>query len=62
MQSLTPTNPHWARVMGYGPFFLCVIHMEDLCPNSGDINRPMIMMVMKLYYYYQWKKRKGALF
>jgi hypothetical protein len=25
LQSLTPTNPHWARVVGYGPFSLCVI-------------------------------------
>jgi hypothetical protein len=25
LQSLTPTNPHWARVVGYGPFSLCVM-------------------------------------
>jgi hypothetical protein len=24
LQSLAPTNPHWARVVGYGPFSLCV--------------------------------------
>jgi hypothetical protein len=29
---------HWARVVGYGPFSLCVIHEEGLCPCSGDIN------------------------
>jgi hypothetical protein len=27
------TNPHWARVDGYGPFSLCVIHKEGLCPS-----------------------------
>jgi hypothetical protein len=44
-QSLTPTNPHWARVVGYGPFSLCVIHKEDPCPSSGGINRLMMMMM-----------------
>jgi hypothetical protein len=39
-------NPHWARLVGYGPFFLCVIHKEGLCSSSGDINRPMIMMMI----------------
>jgi hypothetical protein len=24
--SLTPINPHWARVVDYGPFSLSVIH------------------------------------
>jgi hypothetical protein len=42
LQSLTSTNPHWARVVGYGPFSLWVIHKEDLCPGSGDINRLMM--------------------
>jgi hypothetical protein len=42
LQSLAPTNPHWARVVGYGPFSLCVIHKEGLCPSSGDINRLMM--------------------
>jgi hypothetical protein len=31
LQSLAPTNQHWARVMGYGPFSLCVIHKKGLC-------------------------------
>jgi hypothetical protein len=31
--------------VGYGPFFLCVIHKE-MCPSSGDINRLMMMMMM----------------
>jgi hypothetical protein len=30
LQSLAPTNPHWARVVGYGPFSLCVILKEGL--------------------------------
>jgi hypothetical protein len=44
LQSLVPTNPHWARAVGYGLFSLCVIHKEGLCPSSGDINRLMMMM------------------
>jgi hypothetical protein len=39
------TNPHWARVVGYGSFSLCVIHKEGLCPSSGDISRLMMMSV-----------------
>jgi hypothetical protein len=46
LQSLAPTNPpHWARVVGYGQFSLCVIHKESLCSSSGDINRRMMMRV-----------------
>jgi hypothetical protein len=45
---IVPTNPLWARVVGYGPFSLCVIHKEGLCPSSGDINRLIMMMTMKL--------------
>jgi hypothetical protein len=41
LQSLAPTNPHWGRVVGYGPFSLWVIHKEG--PSSGDINRLMMM-------------------
>jgi hypothetical protein len=41
LQSLAPTNPHCARVVGYGPFSLNVIHKEGLCLG---INR-LIMMV-----------------
>jgi hypothetical protein len=44
LQSLATSNPHWARVEGYGPFSLCVIHKEGLCPSSGDINRLTMMM------------------
>jgi hypothetical protein len=40
-----PTNPYWALVVGYGPFSLCVIHKEGLCPSSGDINRLKMMMM-----------------
>jgi hypothetical protein len=42
-RSLAPTKPHCARVVGYGPFSLCLIHKEALCPSSEDINRLMIM-------------------
>jgi hypothetical protein len=43
LQSLAATNPHWACVAGYDLFSLWVIHMEGLCPSSGDINRLMMM-------------------
>jgi hypothetical protein len=45
LQSLAPTNPHWAREVGYGQFFLCVIYEEGLCPSNGDINRLMMMIM-----------------
>jgi hypothetical protein len=48
LQSLAPTNPHWARVV-YGPFSLCVIYKEGLCPSSRDINRLMIMMISYIF-------------
>jgi hypothetical protein len=44
---VSPTNPHWARVVGYGPFWFCVIHKKGRCPSSGDINR-LMMMVKRL--------------
>jgi hypothetical protein len=48
LQSLALTYLHWARVVGYGPFSLCVIHKEGLCPSSGDINRLMMMICYPL--------------
>jgi hypothetical protein len=33
------TNQLWARVVGFGPFSLCVIHNK----GSGDINGLMMM-------------------
>jgi hypothetical protein len=39
LQSLALINPHWARIVCYGPFSLCVIHKEGLCPSSWLINR-----------------------
>jgi hypothetical protein len=50
LQSLAPSKPHWARVVGYGPFSLCIIHKEGLCPRSGDINGLMMMMIANLSY------------
>jgi hypothetical protein len=45
-----PTNPHFTHVVGYGPFTLWLIHKEDLCPNSVDIIRLMMMMeILELY-------------
>jgi hypothetical protein len=48
LQSLASTNSHWARVVGYGPFSLCLIYKEGLCLSSGDINRLVMMMTMML--------------
>jgi hypothetical protein len=38
-------------MVGYGPFSLCVIHKEGLCPSSEDINRLMMMMNLPLTIY-----------
>jgi hypothetical protein len=43
-----PTNPHWARAVGYGPFSLFVIHKEGLCPRRGGINRLMMMKTISV--------------
>jgi hypothetical protein len=48
LQSLAPTNLHWARVVDYGQFSLCVIYKEGLCPGSGGINRLMMMMMNRV--------------
>jgi hypothetical protein len=45
LQLLAPTNLHWAHVVDYGLFCLCVIHKEGLYP-SGDINRLMVMIMI----------------
>jgi hypothetical protein len=49
LQSLPPTNPHRARVVGYGPFSLRAIQKEDLCPSSGLINGLMMMMTNNFF-------------
>jgi hypothetical protein len=50
LQSLAPTNQHWARVVGYGPFSLYVIHKEGPC--SGDINLSTATDVYISHIYY----------
>jgi hypothetical protein len=35
-----------ARVVGYGPFTMCVIYKKVLSPSSGDLNRLMMMMIL----------------
>jgi hypothetical protein len=42
LQSLAPTNPHWARGGLWPDLLMCVIHKEGLCPSSGDFNRLMM--------------------
>jgi hypothetical protein len=32
--------------VGYGAFSLCVIYKEGLWPSSGDIYRPIMMMII----------------
>jgi hypothetical protein len=41
LQPLALTNPHWACLVGYGPFSLCVIHKVSLCPSRADIKSLM---------------------
>jgi hypothetical protein len=48
LQSVAPTNPHWARVVIYSPFSLCVSHKEGVCASSEDINRLMMMMMITM--------------
>jgi hypothetical protein len=38
---------------GYGPFSLCVIHKEGLCPSSGDINR--LIMIHSVHRAPYWQ-------
>jgi hypothetical protein len=56
IKPLVPTafavNPHWARVVVYGPFSLGVIHKKGLCPNSGNINSLMILRVKRIFVKY----------
>jgi hypothetical protein len=42
----TVVSPHQSALdpRGYGPFSLCVIHKEGLCPCSGDINKLMMII------------------
>jgi hypothetical protein len=44
------TNPHWARVVGYGLFFLYVIHKEVLCPTLMPIDGRISVVVGILAY------------
>jgi hypothetical protein len=44
LQSLAPTNPHWAGPRG-GLWPVLLMCKEGLCPSSGDINRLMMMMM-----------------
>jgi secreted trypsin-like serine protease len=47
VQSLAPTIPHRACVVGYSPFSLCT-NKEGLYPSSVDINRLMIILFFSL--------------
>jgi hypothetical protein len=48
LQSLALKNPHWACVVGYGSFSLCVLHKEGLCRSSGGINNLMMIYIVSL--------------
>jgi hypothetical protein len=41
-RDLLGTNPHWARVFGYGTISLRVIHKVDLCPSFDEFKMLMI--------------------
>jgi hypothetical protein len=36
-------TPHWARVVGYGPFTLCVIQRKGRAPALGMMSRLMMI-------------------
>jgi hypothetical protein len=55
--AVVSTNPHWPSVVGYGPFSLCVIHKEGLCPSSANIDR-LTMMIYYLFVSYDSDKYK----
>jgi hypothetical protein len=38
----------WSRLHLHGPFSLCVIHKESLCPSSGDFIRLMMKLIMSI--------------
>jgi hypothetical protein len=60
-QSLAPTNPHWIRVLGYGPYFLKIILRKGLRPSSGSINRLMMMIInIMTYIYHSHLNPKGV--
>jgi hypothetical protein len=68
LSNVPPTNPHWARAVGYGPFSLCVIRKEGLCPSSGAIIgcwlkqrslRSVIGWVTKIYYLEHLRASEG---
>jgi hypothetical protein len=63
LQFSAPTNLHWARVVGYGQFSLCVIHKEGLYASSGDINRLMmkVEIINRLVWCPGQKKRIASL-
>jgi hypothetical protein len=45
---LVPINLHWARVVGYDPFSLYVIHKEDLCASSVELIMMMTYIILLL--------------
>jgi hypothetical protein len=56
LQSLAPTNSHWARVVGYGPLSLCVIHKEGRLIAVVNVN---VNTVNSLVAFYDIQGRKG---
>jgi hypothetical protein len=46
--TVVTTNPHWARLVGYVPFYLCVIHREGLWPSS-DIKQIRFPLSVPMY-------------
>jgi hypothetical protein len=51
LQSLAPINMHCAWVVGYTPLSICVIHKERAYPSSRDINRLMMIILIKDFDY-----------
>jgi hypothetical protein len=49
LQSLTPTNPHWAGVVGYGPFSLCYPERRPVPQQWGHYKLMMMIQILHKY-------------
>jgi hypothetical protein len=55
LQSLVPNNPHWARVVVYGPFSLRRHNMFSFSPISSIIWQSSLIIHKKHYKRIKWQ-------
>jgi hypothetical protein len=58
LQSLALANPHWARVVGYSPFFLRVIHKEAWALAVGTFIGWWWWWIVRTQYYLTFNQRR----